>query len=486
MLTAGFRAFEPGKENLVKFQFQLFAFMWAAATLFHQVQFKTLDNKFHYFLLTLAAITVLLKPQSIFRFAALVCLQLNESFISMPEISNHWALVTLVNLTIIQTLVYTAWKSAGTGFKVEQFFDYLVKLIRIEVLLFYFFVVFHKLNSAFLNPEVSCATDFIVAQNYSGILPSRFFLVFNIWIVLLIEAIIPLLLLFRSTRTAGLLTGIIFHIILAYNPLNGFYDFSSTILALYVFFLPPGFLAFLYNRYRQFSPTAFMHQFVRTRFRFNNSGKKTGLIAIIIILLVLIVAIDLGSYLIRDFYRYIIWTIYSLGTVIILVQWILQKRKKKEFYWFSYSPVPHWTFVTIPLLLILNGIAPYLGSKTEYSFAMFSNLRTEGGISNHYLVPASVQIFNYQKDLVEVISSSDPVLQDLGEKGKLITYFELKETFRKRKIDSLRYIRSGNLHDYDALRDGKNHDLTKPNSYLKRKFLDFRVISKNEAQPCSH
>ena len=38
---------------------------------------------------------------------------------------------------------------------------------------------------------------------------------------------------------------------------------------------------------------------------------------------------------------------------------------------------------------------------------MFSNLQTENGRTNHLIVPAGIQITNWQYDLVEIIDSSD-------------------------------------------------------------------------------
>ena len=40
---------------------------------------------------------------------------------------------------------------------------------------------------------------------------------------------------------------------------------------------------------------------------------------------------------------------------------------------------------------VTNGLGPYLGYKTVATWAMFSNLHTEGGRSNHWLLPASWQ-----------------------------------------------------------------------------------------------
>ena len=47
------------------------------------------------------------------------------------------------------------------------------------------------------------------------------------------------------------------------------------------------------------------------------------------------------------------------------------------------------------------GLAPHVGLKNVQSYAMFSNLHTGRGASNHLFVPASWQVFDYQKDLAE-------------------------------------------------------------------------------------
>ena len=44
------------------------------------------------------------------------------------------------------------------------------------------------------------------------------------------------------------------------------------------------------------------------------------------------------------------------------------------------------------VVLFLNGAAPYLGMKFEYSFAMLSNLRVDDARWNHVLVPRWVRL----------------------------------------------------------------------------------------------
>ncbi|HEV2819506.1 MAG TPA: hypothetical protein VGW11_03270, partial [Solirubrobacteraceae bacterium] len=83
-------------------------------------------------------------------------------------------------------------------------------------------------------------------------------------------------------------------------------------------------------------------------------------------------------------------------------------------------------------LLVLNGLSPYLGLKTESSFTMFSNLKTEGGYWNHAFIPEAVKVFPYQDQLVRVTDSNDPVLERRSGGQTLIVRFELERYLRLR------------------------------------------------------
>jgi len=64
------------------------------------------------------------------------------------------------------------------------------------------------------------------------------------------------------------------------------------------------------------------------------------------------------------------------------------------------------------LLAALNGAAPYLGLKTQSTWALWSNLRVEGGTTNHLFIPASLQLFGYTGECVTVTKTNVPALQD--------------------------------------------------------------------------
>lgn len=63
------------------------------------------------------------------------------------------------------------------------------------------------------------------------------------------------------------------------------------------------------------------------------------------------------------------------------------------------------------LLVILNGMCPYLGLKTQATWSSLSNLRVEGGLSNHFFVPACCQLFGYTQECVTVTKTNVPTLR---------------------------------------------------------------------------
>lgn len=74
--------------------------------------------------------------------------------------------------------------------------------------------------------------------------------------------------------------------------------------------------------------------------------------------------------------------------------------------------IQHVARLTV-LLALLNGACPYLGLKTQSTWSALSNLRVEGGVSNHLLIPAWLQPFSYTRECVTVTKTNVPALQEL-------------------------------------------------------------------------
>jgi hypothetical protein len=124
---------------------------------------------------------------------------------------------------------------------------------------------------------------------------------------------------------------------------------------------------------------------------------------------------------------------------------------------------------------------------------MYSNLRTEGGATNHLFMPNSLQVFDYQRDLVEIVSSSDRIMQQKAGTERLMTFFEFHDYLSRRPDAQVSYVRrytdpSGETSAWEKSigRAGDDPELSTPIPRLERKLLYFRDVSKGERQACMH
>jgi hypothetical protein len=483
---AGERDFNKyGRDNALKaypegLQFRIFCCLWAIATLFHMAHSNLFTAQFHYVLLTLAAVYVIFKP-TLPGFLLLIVLQLVDVLETMPVTSNHWIFTGFVNITILYALIYTIIKKRSFQVREHELFETFSPVVRIELIILYFYAVFHKMNAGFFAPASSCATDLLKAQHIDAIIPlSPEMYAANAYFTLIVESIIPIFFCFKRTRNLGVVIGLVFHCILSYSSHNAFYDFSSMAFAAYFLFIAPGFSNMLLGLRRKIS-----NQFMNISTQKYSFKKLVFLMSLCIITMVVIFAIT-KKLDVRSYYLYIFWTGYSLVYICLFVWFMLSKSIEAENKTapFSFS-IPHLSFAILPVVVFLNGLSPYLGLKTENSYAMFSNLRTEGNISNHYIMPTSFQIFDFQKDMVEIVSSSDPRLQLLANENKLMVFFSFKNYVAQVRPERIEYIRNGQNHTFLLSSTDSGEPLLKSNPILK-KLLNFRTISKTEPQPCSH
>jgi hypothetical protein len=453
-------------------QFTIFAMLWAIATLFHMAHSSLFDSQLDYALLTVAAFAVIFRP-GIFTFILLITLQVFDALFRMPFTTNHWIFTAFVNLSILYSILFIMLRSRSFRINGGSLLKVVAPVLRIELLVLYSFAVFHKLNSGFFTPESSCATELLHAQHFDSIisLPPTV-IAFNAHFTILVEAAIPLMLCFRKTRNLGILTGIFFHCVLAFSTYNAFYDFSSMILAIYVLFTAPDFSHKIFERLSKMKVSAagFFHTYRRDKVIFL-------VLAIVALLVVLYLPTKkLDNF--REVHLYFFWTVYSIAAILLFISfWPRNKTHSISL------TLPHKSLIIFPIVVFLNGICPYVGLKTENSYAMFSNLRTEGGKTNHFIVPASLQVFSFQKDVVEIISSTDPVLQRFAIENKALVLFEFRNYIYERKPEKIEYRLNGNHHIYDRSQPDKN--LSK-NPYVLSKLMKFRPFSVAGAQPCLH
>jgi len=141
--------------------------------------------------------------------------------------------------------------------------------------------------------------------------------------------------------------------------------------------------------------------------------------------------------------------------------------------------------VALALFLLLDGAAPYLGVKTLTSFNMFSDLRTEGGATNHLLIRRPLDLHGHQTDLVRVLRSDDAALATLARTVASIPWFEVR-SYASRRIArgeggfSLDYTRGGGVRSIARASD--EPDLARPDPWIVRKLVTFGPVPERHVQ----
>ena len=356
-------------------------------------------------------------------------------------------------------------------------YEHMRPVVMSALIIMYLFTVLHKLNWDFFNPAVSCAVSMHKELSaFVPIVPSGTWTHWPTIIgTLFFELFIPLGLWWRKTRVAAVLLGLLFHWFLALHPHGGIYSFSHLLYVLYAVFL--------------FS--AQNNPFARAI-----SIPRLGVLTIKLAAVFLFgVALFLqmraykngDGFLMANAIGFYTWLIFAMWLVVIYAPAI------RQFFWNRLpDPVvrPMCILLIFPVLVFLNGLAPYLSLKTTTAFSMFSNIRTEGTGNNHLFMPR-IKLFSYQDDLVEILESNDRQLQQYGRTKDLLTWFELRRITSSRKRENLfvKYKRSKNLEDILFKKKGSPGDaeLLKPHPWYLSRFLVFRAIGRlDKPMPCRH
>jgi hypothetical protein len=456
--------------------FSLFATTWAIAGILHQMSF--VDWRWHSFhggLLTAALLWVLLRPSSWVRFAALLLVDCVAVGLEFPVHPNHIVFAWVVNLTLLTALLIARIRRTDLSVS-PGWYRTFAPWLRVELAILYFFTVFHKINGSYFNIDWSCAS--IMYRQIASWLPlmpsanwSQYCAVYG---TLLIEVTIPILLFGRRTRIAGAVLGMLFHGVLALYSFPGLFSFSATMTALYTVFIPPELAARIVvpawlQRFRPYAVGAFaalgviwlLRDLFPASMRLEQRWDRI---------------LQLG---------FLSYCAYQLGGLLLL----LNARRHGN----SYAKSPFggdWRqgalLGVFPVLLCVNGFGPYLGLRTQSSLSMFSNLQTEEALGNHLIVPAGIQLTDWQSDLVEIVDSNNTELLQFRDDGERLPYLDLR---RRRGVDntlSVTFRRHGDLLTF-ASTNPETDAVLPPLGWLAQRYFFFRAVDPDPIQVrCKH
>jgi hypothetical protein len=368
-----------------------------------------------------------------------------------PGVPNHANIMIYCNILMIVAMIYSfaRYRVFATD---NDYFEMIRPVLRASLILIYCLAGFHKLNSDFFNPQVSCAGAMLSKMlDVGSIVTSSIFsasaafvlaagALFILWkrisgtylVTSRIQVYILLLILCAGVGLYGALLlikprldipDLVIAIVLATAVFTILWELVGGLLLTIPKFQAPMLLVFVTMHavlamigFNDFSVLAFsllftfipssyyqiMNSYVNLRFPRLRIHRAHAYFAINLLGAILAVGV---------FGAHILYLQWVSGLSFILAALIFTWPILSMIFSSSRRPVwggvpvlnrhmPKFMFVFL-VLLFLYGMTSYLGLRTAGNFTMFSNLRTEGTSSNHLLLGSNpIKVWGYQEDVV--------------------------------------------------------------------------------------
>jgi hypothetical protein len=457
--------------------FEFFSFFWSIALIFHVIQAYSVEiysqQSIQHILFLICCLVLLVNVKSIVCFFVCALMVLIVGWDSFPRnISNHFILEFFFCAGVVIYCVHKLYRKRSVCLNKHSLFNFLAATGRYLLIILYFFGVFHKLNTDWFDPSVSCAAR--LWESFFWKLPS--WLEDSLWAktiaiygTLIIEAaIIVILLWFPSFSKYAVCMGLFFHGIIGLNAYAHYWNFSALSFALHFLFIPK-------STSKLFAESKLYDFFSRGKY-------KIFLFKLFLISIFLFLS---WCYYKREFH--IIYWFWLFFIFITLIFFLMFTKYHKNYREPIFSRKISATAVVIAVLFFINCLSPYIGFKTESSIAMYSNLFTELGRTNHLLFDKPPYIFDFQNQVVQIKYSSDNKLNRLSQNAHPILLHQLrqhvKRRFNKIKNDSILYTYNGKTYFFDRIGDDKV--ITNVNYFLY-KLLVLKPVDVSSPKRCTH
>jgi hypothetical protein len=454
----------------------VFAVAWAVAALFHAWDGSSrLGDLVHHrqlagevqVLTVAAAVWVVAAPRRLLPLTVLAVAQLWLVWEELPIIGNHMVLIGFVDLALLAA-VASCWIGRARPAVASSVAPRFLPSARLMLLCFYGFAAFSKLNHGFFDPAVSCGRFFFdeltSSLHLGGLAGSTGLGRAALLTTAAVELAVPVLLVLRPTRVAGVVLGTVFHGVVALDRTHAFADFSAVLVALFLVFLPPGFFADVADRAGG--------RLLRA------GGVAVAGTAVVVTLLAMLSTRGIGSPVFRDLrdLAWLLWWVAVLAAVVAFAP-----RHRRDLPDAPFRLEPRW-LLAIPLLVVLNGLTPYVELKTAFGWNMYSNLQTVDGASNHFLIRRTFPLTHEQRGLVTIVSSSAPALQVYADEQWDLPLLQLRGYLTRHPGVAITYRRDGVEHRLARAAD--DPDLVRPVPLWQHKLQVFRAVDQHDPPRC--
>jgi hypothetical protein len=393
----------------------VFAWMWALANVDHLLNQTGGDLALVSWVNFVAAMWVFARPSSAHRVAALAATQLLDTVWLLPYAPDHQMLAAAVNVCIL-----VAYVSLGRPGTVSVLIDRAAPGARVLMLIAYAAAATAKYNSDFLDRATSCAS-FMARQSSFGLIDRNGFLGGSYVVATLAaETLVPILLIVPRTRRWGVMFAGTFHFLVSLSPTVSVTDFTMTLWALFVLFLPIGDVEAIGRHvvaeWRRTSLVARAAKIPRW---------ALGVLAVLVV-----VGGSRSAWLVVLGLLWPFVTVFGLWILITTAR--LLRSMPAEVRSFGR---PNAFQLVVAVLMVGLVATPYLGLGTSSRFTMFSGLRTEGPGTNHLFMP-SVHLVDSQNDAFIVLDSTGqaPLLAHAASQHLAMPVVELRRILQHSQV----------------------------------------------------
>lgn len=385
----------------------LFAFFFALFSLFHVFNYAFAYGRYPPSIDLIgifgAASLLLLRPSSPRILFLLMLVSLISTIIQAPAQSNH---------TMLRTAVLAGyWLSFGLAWlratQISDVFDNFILAGRGSLLVMYFFGIFHKINSDFINPATSCAVRLWQEMPYPlSTIHGSFIDLSVIYGTFVVEGAIMLALINSRTRYIGLVFGILFHVLLSLSGYAPYIAFTTLAISLHLLFLNQTQVSQILR-----SPEMAI---IRSRARHP-------------LYILAFVALLIGGAIAMIERKFSMSAAYLLPLILPLCVLILkQGRGDMRLAKTKHTKLAYLIGLIAAGFYFANCAMPYLGLKTAQSTNMFSNLRLEAKVSNHLIFRSPPGPFKYLEDVALITDAgTSAFLLTFQRNGYGIVYYDL-------------------------------------------------------------
>ncbi len=405
-----------------------------------------------------SAFLLMLWPRNLAFFIFTVGLYFFQTLMVLPTGSNHTIMSLFLTVGLIVAYLHTAISSRHLVVDVGRYFNTFAPLGRWLLIIMYFYGTLHKINTDFLNPLSSCAVamwhrfdfpDFIAK---SAAIDSM-----TIYGTLTVEATAIALLLTRRFRWWGILLGVSFHGFLGFLPPGRIVAFSLLSILLHSLFLPNNSLERFSNGVigRVLAPVL---------------GSPVGRIALGL------AGLALGLILPRE----LTWGLFLIA-IVGFVTVYGREATEPTAQGTRWLVSPAALVNLLALAFLLNGASPYFGFKTGQTISMFSNLTTEGGRSNHLIIP-NVRLFDHQYRVATIVETTHPALAQWKREGYNLIEFHLLDYLERSPGASATFMVDGQRYTHTP--ENPLASISRlPHRWL-RNLMVFRPVVLKAPRPC--